>query len=172
MKQALLLLCLAGCSSGEPDSSGDVWAEQAFGKEVVRTLTSPRSMGEGGEPYAPRPFVVLEYVSKGPGDYEGPSHIHPLNPKLPASMIAQSAEEIQSLVWVRRVLRHEFKGYTTIKRRTQKLFSNEAVHLVQIFVKDENGQFVGVAQDMFEGHEDEALAAYLQTLAQVAPAEE
>lgn len=75
-----------------------------------------------------------------------------------------SAEQIQSLVWVRRILRHEFKGHTTIKRRAHKLYSNEAVHLVQIFVKDENGQFVGVAHDMFEGHEDEDLPGCLQSI--------
>lgn len=170
MTRAAFLLLLAGCSSGEPDASGDAWAEKAFGKEAVKELTAPRSlMGEGGAPYAPRPFVLLEYVSKGPGDYEGPSHVHPLNPKLPASMIAPSAADIRSLVWVRKILRKEFKGYTRIKRRSVATFTQEAVHHVQIFVKDENGRFTGVAEDMFEGHEDADLRAYLEKLPQTPP---
>jgi hypothetical protein len=172
MKPLLALPLLAFCAcSGGTDDSGEVWAENTFGKPAARQLTSPRGWPvESGEPYAPRPFVVLEYdYSKGPGDYEGPSRFHPLNPALPASMIAKSAEEVRSLVWVRKIIRKEYKGTIQIKRRTQKVFSQEAVHLVQVFVKDENGGFVGVADDMFEGHEDDDLRAYLEKLPQAPP---
>lgn len=170
MRRALALLTLAACSGGM-DGSGDEWAEKTFGKAVARELTTPRGWAEGdAAPYAPRPFVLLQHdYSRGPGDHELPSRFHHLNPRLPASMIASSAEKIRALVWVRKVIQHEFKGYTTFKRRTQKLFSNEAVHLVQVFVKNEEGAFVGVAQDVFEGHEDDDLRAYLEKLPQAPP---
>jgi hypothetical protein len=172
VKHISLLLVLAGCSSGEPDASGEAWATKTLGDAGARTLKMKARgvppAGELGAAWAPRPLVVIELVSRIPGG-EGDPMFHPLNASL--SGAPKTADEVQGVVLVKKWIHSEFKGTIRIKRRNVSTFSHKEVQVVTTLVRDENGRFFESGGDFIEGHEDAALRAFVEKLPQAAPAE-
>jgi hypothetical protein len=173
VKRAWLLLCLAGCSSGEPDLSGEEWAKRTLREGAGELKTASRGVfqAEPGAPHAPRPFVVIELIPRVPGA-DGEPYFHPLNATLPAAMAAGAADDVQGLVIVQKIINTESAGTIRIKRRTTRVWKNKPVWLITTAVRDENDRWAATGGDMIEGHEDEALLAYLQKLPQTLPPEE
>jgi hypothetical protein len=173
VRTAFVALFLAGCSRG-PDRSGEEWALKTLG-DGARQLKSQTggpptgdAAGEFGEPYAPRPLVVIEYVSQIP-EAEGDPCFHPINATLSAGLVAGAVEDVKSLVVVRKIICPEKAGTIKIKRRTQTLWANKPAQIISIVAKNEDGRYVTVAGDMIEGHEDEALRAFLDKLPEAPP---
>ena len=173
MRRTWMLLCLAGCSSGEPDASGEEWAKRTLGEGAPELKSASRGVfqAELGAPHAPRPFVVIELIPRVPGA-EGEPWFHPLNATLPAGMAAGAADDVQGLVIVRKIINTESAGTIRIKRRTTQVWKNKPVWLITTAVLDEDGRWVATGSDMIEGHEDDVLRDFLQKLPQSAPPDE
>lgn len=172
MRHSFAILLLAGCGASEPDKSGDDWALKTFGADGARELKNVARQGAAGElgaAWAPRPYVVIEMVSNAPGGGSRDPYFHPLNATLSS---ATSADAVQGVVVVQKIINTESAGTIRIKRRTTTLWKNKPVWMIVTMTRDENGRFLGLGGDMIEGHEDEPLRAWLDKLPPSAPAEE
>jgi len=158
------MVAILGCSKSR--ESGEEWAKKWFGADAVKlkSLSGGPPMGGEGEPYAPRPLVVLDWTSHGPGDTEGPAEFHAINAVLPAEMVAHAANEVQTIVAVKRVVREENLRTFRIKRRTAYAWDNKPVQLITVLVRNSDGRFRAVGGDVVQGHDEEKLVAYLHAL--------
>jgi hypothetical protein len=166
MWRGLLLVLLVFVSACGKD--GDAWARERYGEagasallgvaqRLTRAAEDP-SFGPADEPARiPRPFVVLQRVPN-----ENRLAFHPLNAKLPGSMIASTPDLARGIIIVEKVRNAEANGTMVVKRRTVTKYKYSLFYAIELYDRDGNKMTVSAS----DTHDQEKLEAALLALPQ------